>query len=42
MNSAIRADFANRAAFFDRNPLIAEAMVDADLVLVVRDGKLSL
>lgn len=39
VNSAIRADFANRAAYFDRNPLIAEAMVDADLVLVVRDGK---
>lgn len=40
INSAIRTDFANRAAFFDRNPLIAEAMVDADLVLVVRDGKI--
>lgn len=39
VNSAIRADFANRAAFFDRNPLIAEAMVDADLFLVWRDGK---
>lgn len=39
VNSAIRADFANRAAFFDRDPLIAEAMVDADLVLVVREGK---
>jgi membrane-bound serine protease (ClpP class) len=40
VNSAIRADFANRAAFFDRNPLIAKAMVDADLILVVRDGKI--
>ena len=38
-NSAIRADFAGRAAFFDRNPLIAEAMVDADIVLVVREGQ---
>ena len=28
VNSALRADFANRARFFDRNPLIAEAMVD--------------
>ncbi|MCH9625918.1 MAG: hypothetical protein S4CHLAM123_11030 [Chlamydiales bacterium] len=40
VNSAIRTDFANRAAFFDRNPLIAEAMVDADEALVVRDGKI--
>lgn len=40
VNSAIRTDFANRAAFFDRNPLIAEAMVDADLVLVLRGGKI--
>lgn len=39
VNSAIRADFANRAQFFDRNPLIAEAMVDKDLILVMRDGK---
>ncbi len=40
VNSAIRADFANRAAFFDRNPLIAKAMVDSDLILVVRDEKI--
>ncbi|MFZ0565558.1 MAG: NfeD family protein [Chlamydiales bacterium] len=40
VNSAIRADFANRAAFFDRNPLIAEAMVDADIILVVRNGEI--
>ncbi|NGX55601.1 MAG: hypothetical protein KR126chlam2_01238 [Chlamydiae bacterium] len=40
VNSAIRADFANRAAFYDRNPLIAEAMVDADMILVVRDGEI--
>lgn len=40
VNSAIRADFANRAAFYDRNPLIAEAMVDADMILVVREGKI--
>lgn len=39
VNSAIRADFANRARFFDRNPLIAEAMVDKDLILVLRHGK---
>ena len=40
INSAIRADFANRAAFFDRNPLIAEAMVDADVILVLRQGQI--
>ncbi len=39
VNSAIRTDFANRAAFFDRNPLIAEAMVDADLTLVIRGNE---
>lgn len=38
VNSALRADFANRARFFDRNPLIAEAMVDKDLILVLRHG----
>lgn len=40
VNSAIRADFANRASFFDRNPFIAEAMVDKDLILVLRHGKI--
>lgn len=40
VNSAVRADFANRAAFFDRNPLLAEAMVDADVILVIREGKI--
>ncbi|MBA3721696.1 MAG: serine protease [Parachlamydiaceae bacterium] len=39
VNSALRADFANRARFFDRDPLIAEAMVDKDLILVLRHGK---
>lgn len=38
VNSALRADFANRARFFDRNPLIAEAMVDKDMILVLRNG----
>ena len=38
VNSAIRADFANRARFFDRNPYIAEGMVDKDIILVMRDG----
>jgi len=40
VNSALRADFANRARFFDRNPYIAEAMVDKDIILVMRHGKI--
>lgn len=40
INSAIRADFANRAAFFNRNPYIAEAMVDKDMIVVLRDGRI--
>jgi membrane-bound serine protease (ClpP class) len=40
ITSALRADFANRAAFFDRNPLIAEAMVDKEIVLVQRRGEI--
>jgi len=39
VNSALRADFANRARFFDRNPLIAEGMVDKDMILVLRHGE---
>ncbi|MBA3958719.1 MAG: hypothetical protein H0X51_10060 [Parachlamydiaceae bacterium] len=40
VNSALRSDFSNRASFFDRNPYIAEGMVDKDLILVMRDGKI--
>jgi membrane-bound serine protease (ClpP class) len=40
INSALRADFASRAEFFGRNPYIAEAMVDKDIILVKRDGKI--
>lgn len=40
VNSALRADFANRANFFGRNPYIAEAMVDKDVILVLRHGKI--
>ena len=40
VNSAIRADFKNRANFFGRNPDLAEAMVDKDVILVLRDGKI--
>lgn len=39
INSALRADFANRARFFERDPLIAEAMVDKEIILVQRYGK---
>lgn len=40
VNSALRTDFANRAKFFDRNPFIAEAMVDKDVILVKRGGEI--
>lgn len=40
VNSAIRTDFANRARFFERNPYIAEKMVDKDIILVMRHGKI--
>ena len=40
VNSALRTDFANRAAFFDRNPDIAKAMVDPDVILVRNNGQI--
>ncbi len=40
VNSAIRAEFANIASFYGRNPLIAEAMVDKDLILVLRNHEI--
>ncbi len=40
INSALRTDFANRAQFFDRNPYIAEAMVDKQTILVMRHGSI--
>lgn len=40
VNSAFRADFANRAAFYGRNSDIAQAMVDKDVILVYRYGKI--
>lgn len=39
VNSALRAEFANIASFYGRNPLIAEAMVDKDLILVIRNHR---
>lgn len=38
VNSAFRTDFANRAEFYNRNPLIAEKMVDKSPILVIRAG----
>lgn len=40
IQSALRTDFANRAGYFGRNPDIAEAMVDKDIILVERSGKI--
>jgi membrane-bound serine protease (ClpP class) len=40
MISALRAEFASLAKFWGRNPLIAEAMVDKDLILVKRQGQI--
>lgn len=40
VNSALRSDFASRASFFGRNPDIAECMVDKDILLVYRYGKI--
>lgn len=40
INSALRAEFANTARFFGRDPLIAEAMVDKDIIVVERKGKI--
>ncbi len=40
VNSALRAEMANLASFYHRDPLIAEAMVDKDILLVLRDKKI--
>ena len=40
INSALRTDFANRAQFYERNPYIAEAMVDKETILVMRHGSI--
>ena len=40
INSALRKEMATLAKAFDRNPFIAEAMVDKDLLLVKREGKI--
>ncbi len=40
VNSAVRAQFAAVASLYGRNPFLAEAMVDKDLLLVERNGVL--
>ena len=40
VNSALRAEFASLASFYNRNPLVAEAMVDKDMILVIRNRKI--
>lgn len=39
VNSALRAEVSNLAALYGRDPLIAKAMVDKDLILVWKKGK---
>lgn len=40
MISALRAEFGSLAKYYGRNPLIAEAMVDKDIILVRREGEI--
>lgn len=40
VNSALRTDFANRARFFGRDPVLAEGMVDKDPLIVLRSGQI--
>lgn len=40
INSALRAQFGNLASFYGRNPLLAEAMVDKDMIIVLRDHRI--
>lgn len=39
VNSALRSQFASYAKLYGRNPLIAKAMVDKDIDLVEKEGK---
>ncbi len=40
VNSALRAEFTNLANYWGRNPILAEAMVDKDMIVVMRDHKI--
>jgi len=39
VNSALRSEFANLARFYSRDPVLAQAMVDKEMIVVERDGK---
>jgi membrane-bound serine protease (ClpP class) len=41
MVSALRSEFSNLASIYNRDPLIAEAMVDKDIFLVLRNKKIT-
>ncbi len=41
INSALRAEFANLASLYGRDPLLAQAMVDKDLIVVKRGGEIA-
>ena len=40
VNSALRAEFANLASFYGRNELLAQGMVDKDMILVIRNHQI--
>lgn len=40
VNSALRAEFSNLANFYGRNSLLAEAMVDKEIILVIRNHEI--
>lgn len=39
IRSALRAEFANLASYYGRDPLLAEAMVDKEMIVVLRKGQ---
>ncbi|MCP5490502.1 MAG: serine protease [Chlamydiales bacterium] len=40
VNSALRAEFSNLASFYGRNELLAQGMVDKDMILVIRNHQI--
>ncbi|WP_420420500.1 NfeD family protein [Simkania sp.] len=40
VNSALRAEFSNLANFYGRNELLAQGMVDKDMILVIRNHQI--
>ena len=41
VNSTLRAEFANLSSFYGRDSMIAEAMVDKDIILVMRNHRIT-